>query len=203
VSTQRRGGVGDRSAAPVGRNVSRIAELVGAARDNALPILKESFTGYYRWHAKRTLREIAVARGAYVGDALAGVALLDRLDPEVGYVYYLFVGADHRRHGVGARLLDHTLAGFRRDGVSVVYAVAEEVNRASIGLFRSRGFRVVERRELGWKEGGLGAWGLRSRMRIIGGEVLLGLRLDVPVGPRTARRTGPTSPNRGRRRASG
>jgi L-amino acid N-acyltransferase YncA len=162
------------------RNDLRIVELVGAARDEALPILKESFTGYYRWHAKRTLREISVARGAYRDEVLVGVALWERLVPEVGYVYYLFVGADHRRGGVGAALLDDALTEFRREAVSVVYAVAEEENRASVALLRSRRFRTVERKELGWKEGGLGAWGLRSRMRIIQGEVLLGLRLEVP-----------------------
>jgi ribosomal protein S18 acetylase RimI-like enzyme len=62
-------------------------------------------------------------------------------------------------------------------GAEVVYAAAEEDNAGSIALFRSRGFRVVERKELGYREGGLGAWGLRSRMYLVGGEVLLGLRV--------------------------
>lgn len=155
----------------------RVTELAGSDRDVALPILKEAFTGYYRWHAKRTLREIATARRAVVDGTLVGAALLDQLEPEVGYVYYIFVGKEHRRHGVGAALLDDALKVFRRRKSSVVYAVAESGNRASIGLFRSRGFRTTDRKELGWKEGGLGAWGLRSRMRIIQGEELLGLRL--------------------------
>jgi ribosomal protein S18 acetylase RimI-like enzyme len=157
----------------------RIVELVGAAREEAVPILKESFTGYYRWHAKRILHEIELAQGGYVGAELVGVALLERLIPEVGYVSYVFVGNQHRRRGVGAALLDDALAMFRREGVIVVYAVATADNRASVRLFRSRGFRPVERRETGWREGGLGAWGLRSRMRIIQGEVLLGLRFGT------------------------
>ncbi|MCI4325910.1 MAG: GNAT family N-acetyltransferase [Thermoplasmata archaeon] len=128
-----------------------------------------------------------MARGAFVGTTLAGMILLENLVPEVGYLYYLFVGTAHRRTGVGSALLDDALHRFQRDGVTVVYAVAEEGNEASIGLFESRGFRTVERRELGWKDGGLGAWGLRSRMRIIGGEVLLGRRLPTSPAPRAAR----------------
>jgi ribosomal protein S18 acetylase RimI-like enzyme len=154
-----------------------VTELATADRLLALPILKESFTGIYRWHAKRSLQEVATARAARVDGALAGVALLEQLEPEVGYVYYVFVGSQHRRQGIGAALLDDALAIFRRRNSSVVYAVAESANGASIGLFRSRGFRTTERDELGWREGGLGAWGLRSRMRVVYGEVVLGLRL--------------------------
>lgn len=67
----------------------------------------------------------------------------------------------------------------------MVYAAAEEENAASIALFLSRGFRSVERRERGYLEGGLGAWGLRSRMWIVSGEVLLGRRLapEPPASP--------------------
>jgi ribosomal protein S18 acetylase RimI-like enzyme len=153
----------------------RLVDLAGPRREDAVPILKESFTGFYRWHAKRTLREIATVRGAKLGDFLVGASLLEPLVPEVGYVYYIFVGKSHRRHGVGAALLDDAVDRFRRGDRSVVYSVA--TSRASAGLLRSRGFRRVERKELGWREGGLGAWGLRSRMRIISGETLYGRRL--------------------------
>lgn len=158
----------------------RLVDLVGETRDRAIPILKESFEGIYRWHAKRTLREIATVRAAEVGGEIVGAALLEELLPEVGYVYYLFVGEGHRRQGIGGALLDDALARFRSDAVRVVYAAAEEENAASRELFRSRGFREVGRKEPGWQEGGLGAWGLRSRMLLVSGEVLMGLRLDSP-----------------------
>ncbi|HXQ94468.1 MAG TPA: GNAT family N-acetyltransferase [Thermoplasmata archaeon] len=189
----------------------RIVELVGPERDAAIPILKESFTGYYRWHAKRTLREIATARAALVGGSIAGVALWENLLPEVGYLYYLFVGPAFRRHGVGAALLDDALGRLRRRGAVVVFAAAEAENDPSVGLLRSRGFRTTERKELGWKDGGLGAWGLRSRMRVIGGELVLGLRLDrpspraTPSGRRRPRRPidpGQSTPRRPPKRSS-
>jgi ribosomal protein S18 acetylase RimI-like enzyme len=158
--------------------VPNLVDLDGPARERAVPVVRDGFEGIYRWHAKRTLREIERVRAAQAASGeVVGVSMLERLVPEVGYVYYLAVLTSHRRHGIAARLLDDALAWFRAEGVRVVYAAAEEDNVASIGLFRSRGFRVVERDEAGYREGGLGAWGLRSRMRIVHGELLLGLRL--------------------------
>ncbi len=168
----------DRSPGPA----IRFGSLVGTARDAAVPIVRASFVGYYRWHAKRTLREADCVRGAYVGPELVGVAMLDRLTSDVGYVFYLAVVPNYRGQGVGAGLLDDALAGFRSAGLRVAYGVVEPENGPSLGLFRSRGFRNVERKERSYLDGGLGAWGLRSKMRIVGDELLLGLRLDSPSG---------------------
>ena len=160
----------------------RLVDLVGAERERAIPTIKEGFVGIYRWHAKRTLRSVSRVRAALRGEEVVGVSLLERLVPEVGYVYYLSVGLAHRHHGVGGRLLDDALDYFRVDGAEVVYGAVEEENLASLALFRSRGFREVERKELGYREGGLGAWGLRSRMWLVSGEVLLGVRI-APFRP--------------------
>ncbi|HTS32331.1 MAG TPA: GNAT family N-acetyltransferase [Thermoplasmata archaeon] len=165
---------------------AELIDLVGEDRERAVPVIVDSFEGIYRWHAKRTLREAGEVRAAVLGGEVAGVSMLERFVPEVGYVYYLAVAARHRRHGLGRLLLDDALSRFDRLGVEVVYAAAEEDNVASLELFRSRGFRTVERKELGYKEGGLGAWGLRSRMRVVWGEVLLGKRLRPTSGGATA-----------------
>lgn len=157
-----------------------LRDLVGPDRERAVPALKDGFEGIYRWHAKRTLRTATWVRAAVLGGEVVAVSVLERLDPEVGYVYYLSTMQSHRREGLGGRLLDDAIALFRREGVAVAYGAAEEENAPSIALFRSRGFRPVERKELGFREGGLGAWGLRSRMTLVGGEVLLGLRLAAP-----------------------
>ncbi|HYB78776.1 MAG TPA: GNAT family N-acetyltransferase [Thermoplasmata archaeon] len=160
---------------------AKLVDLIGSERERAVPTLKDGFVGIYRWHAKRTLRSATWVRAVLLGNEVAAVSVLERLDPEVGYVYYLSTAVRHRRRGFGARLLDDALDLFRREGVRVVYGAAEEDNTPSIALFRSRGFRAVERKELGFREGGLGAWGLRSRMTLVGGEVLLGLRLASPA----------------------
>ncbi len=155
-----------------------IVDLPSESRDRAVPLLIDSFRGVYRWHAKRTLRTVSEVRGARVEGTLVGVAMLEALAPEVGYVYYLAVAPSFRRRGIAGRLLDDTLERFARRGATVCYAAVETDNLASMGLFRSRGFRPVGRKEVGFREGGLGAWGLRSRMRLVYGETLLGRRLE-------------------------
>ncbi|MCI4340010.1 MAG: GNAT family N-acetyltransferase [Thermoplasmata archaeon] len=178
-------------AAPV---PARLIDLPPSERERAVPILVDSFVGIYRWHAKRTLREVTSVRGAEIEGELVAVAMLERLVPEVGYVYYLAVASAHRRTGLGGLLLDDALDRFRRDGATIVYAAVPSDNTASLRLFQSRGLRVIERKELGYREGGLGAWGLRSRMRLVYGEVLLGRRLagedTVAAGPPTRGQVG-------------
>jgi len=164
-------------------SANRIFDLLPAERERAVPVVIDSFVGIYRWHAKRTLRLASEVRAIEEEGRVVGVSMLERLVPEAGYVYYLAVAQTHRRKGLGASLLDDALERFTTGGAQVVYAAAEQDNVASIELFRSRGFRLVERQEVGFREGGLGAWGLRSRMRVVHGEVLLGKRVAPPSGP--------------------
>jgi len=159
-----------------------IGDLPDASRERAVPLIRDGFVGIYRWHAKRTLREVPTVRGAEIAGELVGVTLLDFLEPEVGYVYYVVVLSTHRGRGLGGLLVDDALTLFRDRGAEVGYAAVRSDNLASFRLLERRGFRVVERKELGWREGGLGAWGLRSRMRLVPGERLLGLRLSEPRG---------------------
>ncbi|MFY9716792.1 MAG: GNAT family N-acetyltransferase [Thermoplasmata archaeon] len=165
-----------------------MVDLMGPSRDRAIDALKQSFTGIYRWHAKRTLRDIASVRAIEIDGAVAGVAMTELLAPEVAYVYYLFVATAHRGHRLAGVLLDDALARFRQARAVVAYAACEEGNVPSLRLFRSRGFRLVERDEPGFRDGGLGAWGYRSRMRIVPGEVLLGVRLGSPDSPAPSER---------------
>jgi len=162
---------------------TRLIDLEGVARERGVPIVIDSFVGIYRWHAKRTLRRVSVVRGAEVAGELRAISMLEELVPGVGYVYYIAVAGAHRREGFGGRLLDDAIERFQRQGMRIIYAAAEEDNAPSIALFRSRGFRLVERDELPYFDGGLGAKGLRTRMMLVSGEVLLGRRLSgEPLG---------------------
>ena len=161
-----------------------MVEIISLADDErplAVPVLIDSFTGIYRWHAKRTLREATWVRAAREGSEVVGVALLERLNEEVGYVYHFAVLSRFRGKKVGGALLDDALAWLQHHGARIAYAVVTEDNAPSERLFRSRGFRSIDRKELSYQEGGLGAWGLRSRMRIVYGEVLMGRRLGSPT----------------------
>jgi ribosomal protein S18 acetylase RimI-like enzyme len=184
VLSPRRGGVSE-------LDTAEIADLEAGDRERAVPVLIDSFEGIYRWHAKRTLRSVTRVRAAFLAGEIAGVSMLETVAPGVGYVYYLAVRARSRRLGLGGQLLDDALRSFRSNGYRVVYAAAEEDNVESIALFQSRGFRGVERKETGYRDGGLGAWGLRSKMWIVSGEVLLGLRLaPEPTGVSESPREG-------------
>jgi ribosomal protein S18 acetylase RimI-like enzyme len=154
-----------------------LSDMPGDTRELAVPIIKESFVGIYRWHAKRTLRRITCVRAARFEGTLVGISMLERLVPEAGYVYYMAIGKAFRNRGIGGLLLDDAIAKFRSEGAKILYAAAEEDNEPSLALLRSRGFRLIERKEQGYKEGGLGAWGLRSKMMLVSGEVLMGTRL--------------------------
>ncbi|HLY76545.1 MAG TPA: GNAT family N-acetyltransferase [Thermoplasmata archaeon] len=158
----------------------RVVDLVGKSRELAVPILVDSFVGIYRWHATRTLHRVSSVRGAFDGNRLIGVSLLADLAPGIGYVYYVAVLRDHRKERVGSLLVEDALLRFKSQKAEIVYAAAEEENAASIALFKSHGFRVIAREERGYREGGLGAWGLRSKMMLVSGEVLFGVRINPP-----------------------
>jgi ribosomal-protein-alanine N-acetyltransferase len=75
----------------------------------------------------------------------------------VGYVVAWFVAGEGeianiavrpewRGHGIGARLLDHTILGARERGVERLFLEVRESNLAAQGLYASRGFQQVGRR---------------------------------------------------------
>jgi ribosomal protein S18 acetylase RimI-like enzyme len=158
-------------------------DLAGTERERAIPVLRDSFVGIYRWHAKRQLREVDRVRGIVDGSEVVAASLLTKLVPEAGYVYYLAVASARRRQGLGRRLMDDALEWFRQEKVEVVYAAVEDDNPPSLSLFRSAGLRIVTKDESSYLDGGLGARGLRTKMWIVPGELLLGLRLRERAGP--------------------
>jgi ribosomal protein S18 acetylase RimI-like enzyme len=154
-----------------------IIDLVREDRDRALPVLRDGFTGNYRWHAKKTLGEVDRVRALVLAHEVVGVTLLAGLVPDVGYLYYIAVATSQRGRGLGGRLLDDAIRLFDAEGRTVVYVATEPENTPMVAALRRRGFREVERKEVGFAEGGLGAWGLRSRMTLVWGEILMGRRL--------------------------
>ena len=170
-----------------------LVDLRGESRQRAVPVLLDCFTGVYRWHAKRTLREVSTVRAALVDERVVGLTMLETLAPEVGYVYYVAVERAHRGRGIAGQLLDDALTRFRNEGRAVVYVATEEGNVPMSRALERRGFRRVATHELGYAEGGLGAWGLRSRMTLVSGEVLMGLRLRAHRSVGIAGPGGPTT----------
>lgn len=85
---------------------------------------------------------VEVAR-ELVGYAYARVEppSLVALTGTVGWIHDLFVVAEHRGHGTGARLLDAAIQSLGALGVVDVLLGVAAQNEAAAALFRRRGFR--------------------------------------------------------------
>lgn len=150
-----------------------IADVPPEEREALDAILDTAFEGRYLWHSKRTLREIPLVRAASMGGKPVGLTMLKELDKGLGYVYYIAVSADHRRRGIGGRLLDDSIRYFAERGDGEVYACAEEDNEESIALFRSRGFKITSFGEMTREYGGIKTLELYASMRAVPGEVVM------------------------------
>ena len=84
--------------------------------------------------------------------------------PPIGYVYFVAVDSESRRHGVGYTLVAESMRRFAARGATRVFAAVPDDNEASLGLFRSLGFEKAPRRALrrwyGWR-------GLSVEMRML------------------------------------
>lgn len=79
-------------------------------------------------------------KGAVVGYVIAWFVAGE------GEIANIAVRPEWRGHGVGARLLDHTILGAREQGVERLFLEVRESNVAAQGLYASRGFQQVGRR---------------------------------------------------------
>ena len=148
----------------------RIDDVPGDVRHRLAPILEQSFTGIYRWHASRTLRSVDRVRAATSGNVEAGLAMFTMLEPGTGYIYYVAVLPSYRALGVGGVLLDDGLKELRNGGAQEVFACIRASNAPSIRLFRSRGFVKTGFRDLTRQRGLGGAVRLWRRMVAAPGE---------------------------------
>ncbi len=142
-------------------------------------VLRESFAGIYLWHAKRTLGGIELVRGAYIEDEVVGLAMLRKIAPSAGYVYYIAVSPSYRRKGIGSALLDDAINYFSANQANSIYASVEEDNAESLSLFKSRGFRPLSRDEFARKHGRLQSKVMLAKMMVVYGEIILLKTLDV------------------------
>jgi ribosomal protein S18 acetylase RimI-like enzyme len=125
----------DRAAASV-----TIAEVPRESRRSLLPILDQSFTGIYRWHAQRTLRSVRWVRAASQDGQQVGLAMSSMLGGRVGYVYYIAVSPSQRATGIGGLLMDDALETLRAAGATEALACVRPENIASVRLLLSRNF---------------------------------------------------------------
>jgi ribosomal protein S18 acetylase RimI-like enzyme len=150
-----------------------ISSAIRESRGSLLPLVTQSFTGIYRWHAKRILRSARWVRRADQGGALAGMSMLTMFGRSIGYVYYIAVSPSRRGSGVGGMLLDDALQVLRKEGAREAFACVHPHNKPSFRLFRSREFSVLSFRELAKRDGAVRATRLWMRMAVAPGEDVL------------------------------
>ncbi len=156
-------------------------ELPHDERELAFPVLEKSFEGWYLWHAKRTLRDVDLALGAFIESSLVGVSMLKMLDSHIGYVYYIAVSTEFRKRRIGSALLEKSLAHLVDRGADLVFAGISEDNVESKALFASLGFTQISFSEISKLFGRLHAIVLYRKMTIVSGEVVYVRRLTKEV----------------------
>lgn len=89
---------------------------------------------------KPILEKGGSAIGAFVGDALVGIAVLRfRLTKNMAQLAALFVSKDYRRLHVAQRLTEEVVRLARQRGAKALY-VSATPSESAIGFYRSQGF---------------------------------------------------------------
>jgi ribosomal protein S18 acetylase RimI-like enzyme len=83
------------------------------------------------------------AIGAWDDDRLVGVTLATH-DGRKGWINRLGVLPAYQRQGIGRALINEADRVLHEQGMTMVAALVEKWNEASLGLFKSAGFRVEE-----------------------------------------------------------
>ena len=125
-----------------------VQEVPAESRTDLVSLVDQSFDGIYRWHARKTLREVRWVRRAAREERAIGLIMLTTLTPDLGYVYYVAVLPAERGAGIGALLLDDAMAALRAVGAREVLACIRSENLPSIRLFRAKGFERIRFRDL-------------------------------------------------------
>ncbi len=106
-----------------------------------VPVTVDERRGWFAGHTPDR-RPMWVAEAG--GEVVAWVGLTD-FHPRAAYAataqISIYVGEAARGHGVGARLLDHAIAGSPAVGVTALVGLVFAHNEPSLALFGSRGFQ--------------------------------------------------------------
>ena len=147
-------------------------------------ISRASFDRVYAFFSIRGSRQgwpqlIAEEDGTVVG-FLEGRLFDGR--PPIGYVYFVAVDPEHRRHHAGQRLVEDSLRRFESRGATRVFAAVPEGNEASMRLFNALGFQEAPKGAM-WQWYRWRSIAVRMNMMIAPHEILLAHSFEEPPGP--------------------
>lgn len=60
-------------------------------------------------------------------------------------IYSIAIDKKYRQKGLGKRLLDHSIAEMELNGISSIYLYVDKENLPAINLYKSKGFKIVEK----------------------------------------------------------
>ncbi len=84
--------------------------------------------------------------GFWVADlagVVAGMAGIERLNAAEAEVRRMYVDADHRRRGIGVRLLSHIEDFCIKEGYERILLSTSEMQDAALALYRAQGYQLV------------------------------------------------------------
>ena len=87
-----------------------------------------------------------------VGDGVLVAYILGRLIAPEGEIYRIAVMPEHRRRGIGYRLLDYATKTERGRGLESLFLEVRSKNAAAIALYRAHGFLSVGMRKGYYKD---------------------------------------------------
>ena len=100
---------------------------------------RESYESFARQMAGGTQTVL----GAMIGDRLVGVSLVTH-DGRKGWINRLGVLPDYQRQGVGTALVRASEDLLHGLGLTIVAALVEHGNTASLGLFQHEGYTIAD-----------------------------------------------------------
>jgi ribosomal protein S18 acetylase RimI-like enzyme len=125
-------------------------------------------------HSKRTLREIEKVFAARLDGTNVGVVMLKKIDPKIGYVYYIAVSSEYRGRKIGSVLLEHSLNYFSDLGAETVFAsLTVEHGGESKALFEAHGFVETNFGQVSRRYGKLHSINLYRKMLVVSGELVV------------------------------
>jgi len=98
---------------------------------------RESFDSFSR----QMQTGLQTVLGAIIDGKLAGVVLLTH-DGRKGWINRLGVAPQFQRHGVGTALVRAAEETLHKQGLTILAALVERGNDASLGLFQHEGFQL-------------------------------------------------------------
>jgi ribosomal protein S18 acetylase RimI-like enzyme len=90
--------------------------------------------------------EVAVAAHPDTNRAVGYITLHFQREARIGWIHNMAVAAELRSLGLGRRLLEHALARFRAEGMTIAQIETLEQNAIGCHLYPALGFREVARK---------------------------------------------------------